>query len=177
MRCLLAEGDADFERCQAGIDGGAIYTSASIAFGVGGPGKRARTAISSNSASGNGGGVMAFSSVAELQVDSCLLCKKCFAKGCGDNAETLCILGFHIPSFYLTGELQVESGYSLLFEDNRASLDGGGIAFDQGVSVSLALEGCNPLICSPSSIGNGICDAPCLYRGCNWLIPVPCWSS
>ena len=70
MRCLLAEGDADFERCQAGIDGGAIYTSASIAFGVGGPGKRARTAISSNSASGNGGGVMAFSSVAELQVNS-----------------------------------------------------------------------------------------------------------
>ena len=67
MTLLSAVGDVDFVGCQAGIDGGAIYTTASIVFGI--PGQHARAAIASNSAGGKGGGVMAFSSMAELQVN------------------------------------------------------------------------------------------------------------
>jgi predicted outer membrane repeat protein len=125
--CLLAESDASFERCQAGLDGGAIYTSASIKFGT--TGQPASTAISSNSASGSGGGIMAFSS---------------------------------------TAMLRVESGYRVVIEGNEALLDGGGLGFEQGASIVLAPEGCDPSKCWPSNIGNGICDAPCLHRACNW---------
>ncbi len=125
--CLPAEGDVNFVECQAGMDGGAVYTSASITFGV--LGQQARTSITSNSARGSGGGVMAFSSVAVLRV---------------------------------------ESGYRVVLEGNSASVNGGALAFEQGASLLLALEGCDPSICLPSSIGNGICNARCLHRACNW---------
>lgn len=123
----LAEGSVNFSWCSAGQDGGAIFAGASITFGA--HGRLGRTAISSNAAGGNGGGVMAFSSAAELLV---------------------------------------ASGHIVALEDNTASVDGGGLAFAQGASVSLALEGCDPSTCSPSAIGNGVCDAPCLRRACNW---------
>ena len=71
-------------------------------------------------------------------------------------------------AFSSVAELQVLSGYSVLLEGNRASVDGGGLAFSQGATVWLALEGCDQTLCPPSSIGNGICDAPCLHRACNW---------
>ncbi len=124
-----AEGNVEFGECQAGLDGGAIYTSTNINFGT--PGQPGRTSITSNSASGSGGGVMAFSSVATLRV---------------------------------------ESGYSVVLEGNWAAANGGGLAFEQGASLFLAqeLEGCDPSMCSPSEIGNGICNAPCLHRACNW---------
>ncbi len=125
--CLLAESDASFERCQAGLDGGAIYTSVSITFGI--PGRPASTTIKSNSAGGSGGGVMAFSSAAALRV---------------------------------------ESGYSVVLEGNQASVDGGGFAFEQGASLALVPEVCDPSMCVPSDIGNGVCNAPCLHRACNW---------
>ncbi len=113
--------------CLSGLDGGAIYTSSSINLGT--PGKPARTTIVSNSASGSGGGVMAFSSAAVLRV---------------------------------------ESGYSVVVESNQASLDGGGFGFEQGASLVLVPEGCDSSMCSQSMIGNGVCDAPCLHRACNW---------
>jgi hypothetical protein len=129
---MPAEGDIKFVGCHAGLDGGAIFTSASMAFGT--PGQQAHTAITSNSASGSGGGVMAFSS---------------------------------------TAALRVESGCSVVLEDNWASVNGGGLAFEQGASLFLAQEGCDPLTCSSSNIGNGICDASCLNRACNWWIARP----
>ena len=120
----------EFDACQAGLDGGAIYTSTSITFGA--PRQQARTSITSNSASGSGGGVMAFSSAATLRV---------------------------------------ESGYRLVIEANWASVNGGGLAFEQGASLVLAPEAqkaCDPAMCLQSEIGNGICNAPCLHRACNW---------
>ncbi len=124
---MLAEGTVEFSRCQASLNGGAIFTSARIAFGT--ASRQAHSSITSNFASGSGGGVMAFSSVAELAV---------------------------------------ASGSRVVLKDNQASVDGGGLAFVQGAALSLAVEGCDPLTCSPSDIGNGRCDAPCLRRGCNW---------
>jgi hypothetical protein len=124
---MPAEGNVEFVGCRAGLDGGAIYTSISITFGT--PGQQSRTSITSNSAGGSGGGVMAFSSVATLRV---------------------------------------ESGYSFVLEGNLALVNGGGLAFEQGASLFLVPEGCDPFICPPSNIGNGICDAPCLHRACNW---------
>ncbi len=119
----------EFVGCQAGQDGGAIYTSISFTFGTVTPGQQARTSIMFNSAGGSGGGVMAFSSVSTLRV---------------------------------------ESGYSVVLEGNRAAVNGGGLAFEQGASLFLVPESCDPSICRPSNIGNGICDAPCLHRACNW---------
>jgi hypothetical protein len=71
-------------------------------------------------------------------------------------------------AFSSTATLRVESGNSVAVAGNRASVDGGGLAFEQGASLVLALEGCDPLECSLSDIGNGICDAACLHRACNW---------
>jgi hypothetical protein len=124
---MSVEGNVAFLECRAGLDGGAIYTSISITFGT--PGQQARTSIMFNSASGSGGGVMAFNSLSTLRV---------------------------------------ESGCSVVLEGNRAAVNGGGLAFEQGASLVLVPEGCSPSICPPSKIGNGVCDAPCLHRACNW---------
>jgi predicted outer membrane repeat protein len=124
---MRAEGDVEFAECQAGLDGGAIYTSTSLTFGA--PGQQARTSVTSSSASGSGGGVMAFSRLATLRV---------------------------------------ESGHRVVLEGNWASMNGGGLAFEQGASLVLEPEGCDPSECSLSDIGNGKCDASCLHRACNW---------
>ena len=58
-------GNVDLQGCKAGLEGGAIYTSAGILFNA--PG---RTAVISNSAGGSGGGLMCFSSVAQLTVEA-----------------------------------------------------------------------------------------------------------
>ena len=69
--------------------------------------------------------------------------------------------------------LLVDSGYRVVLKGNQATLDGGGLAFDGGASLSLALEGCNSNLCPAVSIGDGTCDAACLERACNWWAPCP----
>ena len=75
--------------------------------------------------------------------------------------------GGGVLAFSSTAVLRVESGHSVVLEGNRASIDGGGLAFEEGGSLLLAPEGC-PSTCLPSKIGDGVCDASCLQRACNW---------
>ena len=63
--------------------------------------------------------------------------------------------------------LTVQPGTRLAVRNNSAGLDGGGLGFEQGASVVVAQEGCSPL-CDPVALGDGICHAPCMTRGCNW---------
>ena len=61
----LADGDATFSSCRAGLDGGGLYTSASVIFS----GTAATTTLLSNSAGGSGGAIMAYGCAAQLRVN------------------------------------------------------------------------------------------------------------
>ena len=64
----LAAGGTSFAECRAGLDGGAIYSTAPIAFADLSGGRTIE--IRSNDAAGNGGAVMAFGCSSQLHVDS-----------------------------------------------------------------------------------------------------------
>ena len=70
MRRALTEGGASLEGCTAGLDGGAIYSSAGIAFGLPNPllSSGVSTNVLSNVAMGNGGGIMAYGCLAQLSI-------------------------------------------------------------------------------------------------------------
>jgi hypothetical protein len=68
--------------------------------------------------------------------------------------------------------LVVALGHRLSVVGNEA-LDGGGLAFDQGGSVTLEAETCASPGCTPGMIGNGVCNPVCMSRGCNWRVPPP----
>ena len=126
---LFAADGVSFEGCRAGLDGGAIYTTTTVALTNEENSPWSSTVLRSNFATGSGGAVMAYGCAAVIQIDVSL---------------------------------------RVLVASNTASLDGGGLAFDQGGSIIITAESCSSVDCNAELIGNGICDPTCLSRGCNW---------
>ena len=63
---------------------------------------------------------------------------------------------------------EVEFGHRLVFFNNSALQNGGGINLMSGSVLRIIDEDCPAALCEQSRRGNGLCDPGCMSRGCNW---------
>lgn len=64
-------------------------------------------------------------------------------------------------------QIFVANNIRLIVANNTATIDGGGVGLSFGSSFRFLDEGCTKE-CTQSMRGDGICDLPCMTRGCNW---------